>query len=140
MKLTLALALSTPALAGAFGAATCDPKDSQLKATANGSPSLTYGYNGNVCTSNTNTISNSVVPFTSFAKANGDGEKCFDACVLELGCNGFESISFDTENGCRNRVLIQIGRALSTRSSTSAQAPARLSATFGWRVPWGTPT
>ena len=98
MKLVLALALSMPAIAAGFGRATCEPEDSVFNVAPDGiycssgfglqegavklsPPDGFYGYD-------------SPVPKTA------SGQECWDACVAELGCDGFVAVDMNPFSGC----------------------------------------
>ena len=92
MKLVLALALSMPAIAAAFGSATCQPKDSEL----NMAPTGIYCSSGGGAQEGAVKLSppDGPVPLTA------SGQECWDACVAELGCDGFVGVDMNPKSGC----------------------------------------
>ncbi len=143
MKLVLALALSMPAIAAAFGRATCDPKDSELNLAPDGiycssgygaqegavklsPPDGIYGYDG-------------PVPLTA------SGQECWDACVAELGCDGFVGVDMNPKSGCTcPRVKFvdhrPAPREFFIRAQASARSPASASAPGTSRTSTSLPT
>jgi len=81
MKLIVALALSMPAIAAAFGSATCEPKDSQTLDAPN----------GQYCQSSIPQVEQMYIT---------NGPDCWDACVADLGCGGFAGIDYNDQTGC----------------------------------------